>query len=90
MNPGKVLNSFESNVLQMHPSPRAGQFTTVFLLGTGLVALLSQKNVANRPALGLYSMSMAFSNYNDEFLSTGEAEDDGGLTPTKDDNEAWR
>jgi len=38
----------------------------------------------------LYSMSMAFSNYNDEFLSTGEAEDDGGLSPTQDDNEAWR
>jgi len=35
-------------------------------------------------------MSMAFSNYNDVFLSTGEAEDDCGLMPTWDDNEAWR
>jgi len=30
----------------------------------------------------LYSMSMTFSNCNDELLSSGEAEDDGGLTPT--------
>jgi len=38
----------------------------------------------------LYSLPMALSNYNDGFLSAGETEDDGGLTPAWDDNKAWR
>ena len=43
----------ESLKLLLNLSPTAGQFTTIFLLGTGLVALLSQKNRGKPPRLGL-------------------------------------